>query len=291
MGLSERIQAPSATILSTEAMDGYLAFACRVAESAGRAILEHFRAPLQVHNKGPVGEFDPVTVADREAEAIIRAEIRQAYPGHGILGEEEERHVGEEPWTWVIDPIDGTRAFMIGQLHWGILLGLSDVSRPVLGLLHQPYLGETFVGRPGRAELRRPHSTTLLRVRRCSLLEEAVVCTTDPAFFAHGKERAAFELVASKARLVRFGGDCYSYGMLAAGLIDLVIESRLKPFDIQPLVPMIEAAGGVVTDWTGGPCHHGGQVVAAGDRHLHRLALEILAWGAAGKGNSPARIT
>ena len=158
-----------------------------------------------------------------------------------------------------------------------MLIALNDGARPVIGVMHQPYTGETFVGsRPG-AELRRVGSSKSLHVRECRRLEDAIVCATDPAMFTGPGERDAFRAVASKARMRRYGGDCYSFCLVAAGFIDLVIESGLQPYDIQPLIPIIEGAGGIVTSWSGGSPYDGGQIIAAGDRELHKIALEILA--------------
>jgi histidinol phosphatase-like enzyme (inositol monophosphatase family) len=259
------------------AIKQYTAFACHLAEIAGRTILPHFRVRLEVENKTAGAGYDPVTLADRAAEQAIRDEIRRVYPAHGILGEEHGSIAGTDGLTWIIDPIDGTRCFIIGQLHWGVLIALNDGVRPVVGVMHQPYTGETFVGSRLGAELRHGGRSTLLRVRNCPLLEDAIVSATDPAMFTGPGERDAFRAVASRARMRRYGGDCYSYSMVAAGFIDLVIESHLKPYDIQPLIPIIEAAGGIVTTWKGGSPNDGGQIIAAGDRELHKIALAMLA--------------
>jgi histidinol phosphatase-like enzyme (inositol monophosphatase family) len=255
----------------------YAAFACHLADLAGRTILPYFRERLAVENKTAGIGYDPVTLADRAAERAIRDEIHRVYPGHGILGEEHGYAAGTDPLTWIIDPIDGTRAFIIGQLHWGVLLALNDGVRPVIGLMHQPYTAETFIGSRLGAELRCRGQSSVLQVRQCPRLEDAIVCATDPAMFSRPGEREAFRRLASRARMRRYGGDCYSFCLLAAGLIDLVIESGLQPYDIQPLVPIIEAAGGIVTSWSGGPSYDGGQIIAAGDRELHKIALAMLA--------------
>jgi histidinol phosphatase-like enzyme (inositol monophosphatase family) len=262
--------------LSDREIGEYAAFACGLGELAGREILPHFRAALEVENKAGEGLYDPVTVADRAAETAIRREIRRVYPRHGILGEEHGASVGADDFTWIIDPIDGTRAFILGQLHWGVLIALNDGEKPIVGVMHQPYVGETFIGSRLGAELRHGDQRHRLRTRRCARLEDAVVCATDPSMFAAGAEADAFHAIARRARMRRYGGDCYSYCLLAAGLVDLVIESRLKPYDIQPLIPIIEAAGGIVTSWSGGPCYEGGQVLVAGDAEIHRAALAIL---------------
>ena len=263
--------------MDDRAIKEYTAFACRLADIAGSTILPYFRVRLDVENKLAGRGYDPVTLADRAAEQTIRDEIQHVYPGHGVLGEEHGFAVGTDALTWVIDPIDGTRAFIIGQLHWGVLIALNDGTRPVVGVMHQPYTGETFVGSRLGAELRHRGQSTPLHVRECPRLEDAIVSATDPAMFTGPGERDAFRAVASRARMRRYSGDCYSYCLLASGFIDLVIESGLKPYDIQALVPIIEAAGGIVTTWSGGSPHNGGQIIAAGDRELHKLALTMLA--------------
>jgi histidinol-phosphatase len=267
--------------LDDRAIEDYTAFACRLADLAGRVILPYFRVRLDVDNKAAGSGYDPVTLADRAAEQAIRDEILRVHPGHAILGEEHGHTSGTDGFTWIVDPIDGTRAFIIGQLHWGVLIALNDGTRPVVGVMHQPYTGETFVGSRLGAELRRNGQISKLRVRECRRLEDAIVCATDPAMFTGPGERDAFRAVASKARMRRYGGDCYSFCLVAAGFIDLVIESGLKPYDIQPLIPIIEAAGGLVTNWSGGSPNDGGQIIAAGDRELHKLALALLSPAAA----------
>jgi myo-inositol-1(or 4)-monophosphatase len=215
-------------------------------------------------------------VADEAAERVIRAEIRRVFPEDAILGEEHGSEIGRSGRTWIIDPIDGTKAFVTGQLHWGTLLALNDGSGPVVGVMHQPYVGETFAASRLGAELRRNASTLTLRCRPCSRLEDAVVCTTQPDYLIGPGERHAFDGIAKRARLARYGGDCYLFALLAAGLIDLVIESGLKPYDIQPMIPIIEAAGGIVTTWRGARADDGGQVIASGDERVHRAALDLL---------------
>ncbi len=255
----------------------YLEFAYRVAQQAGAAILPHFRSELAVEDKRNFMGYDPVTVADRAAETIIRDAIKSAYPDHGIHGEEHGREAGTSPLTWVIDPIDGTKSFITGYLHWGILIALNDGTAPVVGVMHQPYVGETFLGIAGvDAHWRRGGESRALRTRACGRQEDAIVVTTIPAQFQSPRERAALAAVADDARMVRYGGDCYCYTQLAMGLVDVVIENGLQAYDIQALIPIIEAAGGRVTDWAGGPCEHGGQVIACGDPALHRTLIERL---------------
>ena len=257
----------------------WLDFAQRLAESAGAAILPHFRAALAVEDKGGADGYDPVTLADRAAEAVIRAEIARVYPDHGLRGEEHGWQKGRSPLTWVIDPIDGTRSFILGQLHWGTLIALNDGARPIVGVMHQPFVGESFVASAGgSAEWRRGARRRVLRTRPCAALGNAVLACTDPVMFRDAPEkRAAFDRVAGAARFMRFGGDCYLYCLLAAGLIDIVIESSLQAHDVQALIPIVEAAGGVITDWRGGRCDEGGDVVACGDPALHAQVRSLLA--------------
>jgi myo-inositol-1(or 4)-monophosphatase len=256
----------------------FLDFAIRMANAAGDAILPHFRRRIEVEDKGGAGRYDPVTIADRDAEAAIRAGIAREYPDHGIRGEEHGFEPGRSRYTWVIDPIDGTRSFILGQMHWATLIALNDGERPILGVCHQPYVGETFTASAGaRAEWRRGAQRERLATRRCASLADAVLASTDPTMFASAAERGRFDRVASRARLVRWGGDCYAYCLLAMGFVDVVIETSLQAHDIQALMPIIEMAGGVVTDWSGGSCAEGGSVVACGDRSLHPRVLELLA--------------
>jgi histidinol phosphatase-like enzyme (inositol monophosphatase family) len=258
----------------------YLGFACELAEIAGRVILPHFRAALDVENKtAGSGFFDPVTIADRDAEQAIRDEIGRRYPGHGIYGEEHGKKQGSDGFTWVLDPIDGTRAFILGLLHWGTLIALNDGERPIVGVVNQPYTGETFVGSTLGAELRYRGQMRRLRVRKCGRIEDAIVSATDPAMFRQGPEREVFREIATQSRLTRYGGDCYAYCMLAAGLIDLVIESQNQAYDLQAIIPIVEAAGGVMTTWAGDSPQNGGQSVAAGDPQLHEKVLKILSAG------------
>jgi myo-inositol-1(or 4)-monophosphatase len=260
-----------------------LEFALATAETAGRAILPHFRAALDVEDKGGAKGYDPVTVADHAAEAIIRAEIARAYPDHGIRGEEHGMQPGASPCTWVIDPIDGTRSFILGQMHWATLIAVNDGNEVVVGVAHQPYVGESFVATAGGgAEWRRGGERRRLRTRRCARLADAVVACTDPKMFRAAGERAAFDRVSSLARLTRWGGDCYAYCLLAMGLIDIVIEASLHAYDVQALMPIVTESGGVITTWTGDSAAEGGYVVACGDRSLHPEVLRLLATPAHG---------
>jgi len=256
----------------------FLEFAHGMALAAGREILPHFRVALDIEDKGSPAGYDPVTVADRAAETVIRTEIARAYPDHGIRGEEHGWERGASNYTWVIDPIDGTKSFILGQLHWATLIALHDGERVVAGVAHQPYVGESFVATvDGTAQWRRGGERRSLSVRACARLGDAVLACTHPSMFRTPPERAAFDRVADRARLTRWGGDCYAYCLLAMGLIDIVIESSLQAYDVQALIPIVTAAGGVMTSWNGGGCDEGGSVVACGDRVLHAEVLKLLA--------------
>jgi myo-inositol-1(or 4)-monophosphatase len=257
--------------------NAYLEFAHATAEAAGREILPHFRQALVIEDKGSRSDYDPVTVADRAAETLIRTAIARTYPDHGIRGEEHGWQKGSSAYTWVIDPIDGTKSFILGQMHWGTLIALHDGERVVAGVAHQPYVGESFGATvTGRAEWRRGRERRTLATRRCARLADAVVACTTPTMFATAADRAAFDRVADRARFTRWGGDCYAYCLLAMGLIDIVIESTLEAYDIQALIPIVTAAGGVLTSWRGGNCDEGGSVVACGDPALHAEVLRLL---------------
>jgi myo-inositol-1(or 4)-monophosphatase len=254
----------------------YLDTAVSVAEAAGPIALRYFRNPVDVEDKSAGRAFDPVTRADKEVEAHIRAEIERRFPSHGILGEEEAERESESPYRWVIDPIDGTRAFISGVPAWGILLGLTFDQACLVGVMHQPYLGETFLGSADGAWVRRAGNEQAIRTSQTKEIASAVVYCTHPSTFQNAVDRQKFEQVAEKSRMMRFGGDCYSYCLLAHGQIDLVIEGSLEPYDIIPLIPIIEAAGGVVTDWRGDDASRGGLIIAAANPELHTQALETL---------------
>jgi myo-inositol-1(or 4)-monophosphatase len=254
----------------------FIDFAVHLADVASREILPLFRTPVGVDNKAAGRRFDPVTMADREAEAAIRREIRRVYPDHGVMGEEHGFEEGESPYTWVIDPIDGTRAFILGQLHWGVLIALNDGVRPIVGVMRQPYTGETFVGSRLGAELRRGGRVESLTSRKATRLEDAILCATDPAMFESLEDRKRFDLVAQHARSVRYGGDCYTPCLVAAGCADLVIEMGLKPWDVQPLIPIVEGAGAVITSWSGERADTAQTMVVASNRELHARVIALL---------------
>ncbi|MCZ7660106.1 MAG: histidinol-phosphatase [Xanthobacteraceae bacterium] len=254
----------------------FSAFVDELATASGEAILPFFRTSLGIEDKNRGGSFDPVTAADRAAEQAMRALIRRTFPEHGIVGEEYVHERVDAEYVWVLDPIDGTKSFISGMPAWGTLIALTRFGEPVFGMMHQPFIGERFTGDGGAARYRGPAGDRALMVRPCAALAEAVLFTTSPLLMA-ADERAAFARVEGAVRLSRYGGDCYAYCMVAAGHVDLVIECGLKPHDIVALIPIIAGAGGIVTDWTGGPAAAGGRIVAAGDRRVHEAALRLLA--------------
>ncbi len=258
-----------ASLTDAEARE-LMAFAHRLADAAGRVIKPLFRSVGAIDNKR-AADFDPVTAADRDAEAAMRELIATHYPDHKVYGEEHGAEWGER-FTWVLDPVDGTRSFIGGFPTWGTLIGLAEYGRPVLGIMDQPITGERFTGGPDGAFL----GTKRLRVRPCAGLADAVLYATTPDMFEPEREMPAFQRVERQVKLRRFGGDCYAYCMLAHGLLDLVIEASMQPYDIHALIPIIEQAGGIVTNWEGEPAWKAGRILAAGDRRTHEAALKAL---------------
>lgn len=246
-----------------------------LADAARPVTLAHFRtAGLTTDNKDSAG-FDPVTVADRGAEQVMRAMIAQERPDDAILGEEFGHQPGTSGLTWVLDPIDGTRGYISGTPTWGVLISVADAEGPIFGLIDQPYIAERFAGGFDIAEVHGPMGQHRLQCRPQRPLAQATVLTTFPEV-GTPQEAAAFHAVAGQARLTRYGMDCYAYGLLAAGQVDLVIEAGLNAYDIQAPIAVIQAAGGIVTDWTGGPAHDGGRAIAAANAGIHAEALAIL---------------
>jgi len=254
----------------------FAVFVDELATVSGETILPFFRTMLGVDNKGGQRGFDPVTAADRAAETAMRALIRRTFPDHGVVGEEFGPERAEAEYVWVLDPIDGTKSFIAGMPAWGTLIALTRKGMPVFGMMSQPFIRERFSGDGGAARYRGPAGERDLRVRPCESLSEAMLFTTSPLLM-NDADRAVFGKVEAAVRLSRYGGDCYAYCMLAAGHIDLVIETGLKPHDVLALVPIITGAGGVITSWENGPPHAGGRIVAAGDRRIHAAALALLA--------------
>lgn len=258
--------------------EGALDTANRAADAARQRCLEHFRlADLREDNKRAGEGYDPVTAADRAAEAAIRDVIAGSRPDDGVLGEEEAERTGTSGFTWVVDPIDGTRAFLIGAPTWGVLIALNDGARPVLGLMDQPWTRERFLG-DGRVAwlLRDGEAPRALRARRGVPLSRARLATTYPEVGTE-VEQAAFDRVRARVQLTRYGLDCSAYALLALGQLDLVIEAGLQPYDIQALIPIIEGSGGIVTTWEGGDAQQGGRILAAASPELHEAAMALLA--------------
>lgn len=262
--------------LSDEALGTYLEFAGELADLAAKVTLPRFRdAAITVTDKGELSDLDPVTEADRQAEDAIRDAITSRYPDHAICGE-ERGYDQPRDLTWFLDPIDGTRSFISGAPMWGTLIGLMDRHGPLLGLMDQPFVGERFVGSRLGATVTTRFATQTLATRACTRIEDAIVCSTHPGMFEERSELDAFKNIAHRARMTRFGGDCYNYCLLAYGFVDVVIESGLKPHDVVALIPMVEAAGGVISDWRGGSADRGGRIVASGDRVVHEQLLSVL---------------
>lgn len=246
-----------------------------MADAAGRAILPLFRsADLTADNKRPA-DFDPVTEADRAAERAMRDVLARRRPQDGILGEEYGAQQGSSGLTWILDPIDGTRAFICGAPSWGVLIGVSDGTQIRYGIVDQPYTGERFEGGFGVSRLSTAGGERHLAVRNGVDLAGATLMTTFPEV-GTTDEGAAFRRVAEQVRLTRYGLDCYAYALLALGQIDLVIEAGLQPYDIAGPMAVVQAAGGIVTDWQGKTAINGGQVIAAASPELHQAALKLL---------------
>lgn len=264
--------------LSRQVQQDLRSVAHRLADAARVETLTHFRAlDLGQDNKlADIGGYDPVTEADRAAERAMRAILAEARPDDGILGEEYGQSTGTSGLTWVLDPIDGTRGYVSGTPTWGVLISVSDATGPLYGIIDQPYIGERFEGGFEIASMTGPMGTRPLKTRKTALLSEAVIFTTFPEVGTEA-ERTGFKAVADGTRLTRYGMDCYAYALVAAGQVDLVIEAGLNAYDICAPIAVIEAAGGIVTDWSGGPVHDGGRAVAAGSAALHAAALAQLA--------------
>lgn len=268
------------TGLSTAEIDQIRACARAMADAARIETLRHFRSPgLGADNKVQTG-FDPVTVADRTSEAALRRVLAERRPQDAILGEEEAAKPGSSGLTWVIDPIDGTRGFLTGTPVWTVLIGLRDAERALYGLIDQPHVGESWEGGFGEARYRGPHGEAALATSGRRTLAEARMMTTHPVIGTED-ERAAFLRVAGKVQLTRYGLDGYGYALVATGSVDLVIEAGLQPYDVLAPIAVIEAAGGIVTDWKGRPALQGGRILAAANADLHRAALELLGAGGA----------
>jgi inositol-phosphate phosphatase / L-galactose 1-phosphate phosphatase / histidinol-phosphatase len=251
----------------------FIALAHLLAETARPIVRRYFRTPLLIDDKS---DQSPVTIADRECESAMREILQKAAPDHGIIGEEWGEHHPEAEWVWVLDPIDGTKAFITGKPCFGTLIALTHFGRPVLGIIDQAITDERWIGAAG-------YGTKLngagIATRPCAKLSHAYAYSTGPELFCPST-RVAWDRIVENVKHARYGADCYAYALLATGFVDLVIESGLKPHDYAALVPVIEGAGGVITDWHGAPLTlaSDGNVCAAGDARVHAQALDVLAW-------------
>lgn len=272
MGLNKH----AAVSVAVAELGDLMTAANQAADAAASITLHYFRQALRVDNKACGQAFDPVTQADKEAELAIRDVLRSAHPNVGFYGEEHTAIVGESGLTWVVDPIDGTRAFMSGMPLWGTLIGLFDGQKPILGLMDIPFFEERYSAFGGNSYIHNRVGRQTLSSRKEISLENATLYCTTPDMFSTPLASKRFELVKQSARLTRYGGDCYAYALLAAGHVDLVIDCDLQPYDIAALIPIIEGAGGVVTDWVGNSAENGGFVLASGSRLIHDQALELL---------------
>jgi histidinol phosphatase-like enzyme (inositol monophosphatase family) len=262
--------------LAPERLAALDAFLIELNRASAAQILPLFRADHGLENKGGERGFDPVTLADKNAEAAIRALIADHFPAHGVIGEEYGEDRPDAEFVWVIDPIDGTRAFIAGLPVWTTLIGLRHEGRPVLGSIGQPYIGELFIGHPGGARLIADGGETPLKVRACPHLHDAVIATTDPALF-QGAAAQAWTAMRAATKLARMGCDAYAYAMVAMGTLDLVVETGLKSWDIEAARALLLGAGGLVTDWRGETIgNHGGQMLIAGDPACLAAATVVL---------------
>lgn len=260
-------------------LDALLTFAHRLADRTAEAIMPYFRAGGIVEDKSKGAEFDPVTVADRAAEEVIRQLVASELPEHSVLGEEfgmQTGTSGPDGYCWIVDPIDGTRSFITGYPTWGTLIGLSRGGEQLLGLVNQPFTGERFWASRLGAWGRDRSGEKRLSARKGLSLSQATLLSTGPEYFATAKDLERFEALTAQVNMRRYGGDCYCYCMLAAGHADLVVESGLNAYDIAPLIPIIERAGGVITAWDGSSAAQGGRILAAASEELHAAAMAVL---------------
>ncbi|MEM9279430.1 MAG: histidinol-phosphatase [Pseudomonadota bacterium] len=249
-------------------------FLNHLADLAANETLPRFRQLDAIDNKLENG-FDPVTEADREAERVIRDAIVKKFPDHGVIGEEHGEYQSEAENCWVIDPVDGTKAFVAGIPMWGTLIALCNGMKPLAGIMSQPFTEERFLGVDGTTVYTHKGKTRQVSTTVTSELSNSILMTTTPDMFA-GSDSTVFRKLADRCRLVRYGADCYAYCILASGQIDLVVEAGLNFYDIAAIIPIIEGAGGVVTDWNGNPNPQGGKILAAANSVLHEKALELL---------------
>ena len=260
-------------------MSDFIKFSHQLADESGKVIRQYFRTKLEVEDKS---DDSPVTVADRETEMEMRKLIQKKYPDHDILGEEHGYKPTGSRWTWVLDPIDGTRSFVSGMPTFGTLISLLDEGRPVLGIIDMPILNERwFAEQNSETVYSRPNvsdDSKICKVTGQKKLEESILFSTDPAMF-NEQQKPFFDQVAEKAKLTRFGGDCYCYGLLASGFVDLVVEADLKKYDVMALIPVVESAGGRMSDWSGNRSFSDdwdGTMLASASKELHEQTLKLL---------------
>ncbi len=257
-------------------IDELCAFAFDLIEASQAKILPCFRKLTLIENKQEDG-FDPVTMADRSAEQVMRQMIEEKYPDHGINGEEFPDKPAKGDFTWVLDPIDGTRAFIAGLTSWTTLIGLEYKERPLLGFMHQPYIGETFYGTPQGAFVKNHDVVRQIHTSPADGLGDALVTTTGLHYYKTRQEKAFLDSLRLNARSVLYDADAYFYSLLAAGHVDIALDARMNRCDIAPLIPIIEAAGGVITTWDGDSARMGGNIIAAASRQLYDMAMKLLA--------------
>lgn len=260
----------------SEEIEALLSFAIQIAHEAGHIGMRYFRTDLEVLNKSNAGFFDPVTDADKEIERFLRAKISERFPEHNIIGEEEGVSGGGESYTWFIDPIDGTRGFITGSPMWGILIGLMDGENCVAGLMHQPYTKETYIGSSEGAFVLTEGGKKQISSSDQKHISDSVMCSTHHLMFDNDRDMKVFHSLVNSSRFSRFGTDCYGYTLLAMGFVDFVLEANLALYDIVPLIPVIEASGGIVTDWNGQPAHQGGNIIASSNFALHEEILALI---------------
>lgn len=261
--------------LSSDEQNSLKQTAQALADVAQVETLRYFRkAGLVADNKEP-DAFDPVTIADRAAEQAMRKVLLQMRPLDAILGEEFGYTEGSSGLTWVLDPIDGTRGYISGTPTWGVLISVRDAAGPFFGLISQPYIGERFIGGLGEARMTGPHGEVALKTKPPCELSQCLMLSTFPEV-GTPNEKAGFDALNKQVKLTRYGMDCYGYALLAAGQVDLVVEAGLQAYDVQAPIAVVQAAGGVVTDWQGRPAHEGGRILAAANSQVHAAALAIL---------------
>jgi len=255
----------------TDRVPEFIELAHRLADRAGDVVRGHFRAPVPVDIKP---DNSPVTLADREAETVMRTMIADAHPDHGVIGEEFGANRADAEWVWVLDPIDGTAGFMTGEPVFGTLIALAHNGKPVIGIIDQPISGERWLGVAGQPSTLNGRPVT---TRTCPDLGLATLYTTAPEWFK-GADQARYQALKERVRLFRYGADCYAFALMAMGFVDLVIEAGMKAHDFFALIPVIEGAGGIISDWQGRPLtlDSDGKVIAAGDLSLHSKALAFL---------------